>query len=120
MRKLALACALALGALFSQSALADNRDFELTNGTGYPIKHVYIDESSSDSWSDDVLGKDTLDDGDSVQIEFGKGDKGCKWDMKVVYDDGETAIWHGFDLCTINSVKLKWSKSTGETTAVVR
>jgi len=120
MKKLALACALALGTLTSQAALADSRDFELINGTGYPIKHVYIDEASSDSWSDDVLGKDILDDGESVQIQFGSGDKGCQWDMKVVYSDGDTSVWHGFDLCTINSIKLKWNKSSGETTAVTR
>lgn len=120
MKKLALACALAFGALTlaGQPARADNRDFELTNGTGYPIKHVYIDENSSDSWTDDILGRDILNDGESVQVQFGKGDKGCMWDMKVVYDDGDTAVWHGFNLCTINSIKLKWNKSTGVTTAV--
>ena len=119
MKKLVLAAALLLSSAFGQSALADNRDFKLINATGYQIKHVYIDEASSDAWTDDILGRDNLDDGDSVDIQFGKGDKGCKWDMKVVYSDGESAVWSGFDLCTINSVKLKWNKNTGVTSAII-
>ena len=118
MKRLSLVAALIMGSLFAGSAWADNRDFSLINATGYQIKHVYIDESSSDSWSDDVLEKDFLDDGDSVDIQFGQADKGCNWDMKVVYSDGESAVWTGFNLCTINSIKLKWNKDTGVTTAV--
>ncbi len=118
MKKLAFGLVVLLGAALSGSAWADNRDFSLINGTGYQIKHVYIDESSSDAWTDDVLGRDVLDNGDSVDISFGKGDKGCNWDMKVTYSDGETATWTGFNLCTINSIKLLWNKQTGVTTAV--
>ena len=88
--------------------------------SGNPIKHVFIDLSSSDEWTDDVLGRDILENGDTVSITFGKADRGCKWDMKVVYDDGESAVWSGFNLCQINAITLKWNKNTGVTTAVVK
>ncbi|MEI8395442.1 MAG: hypothetical protein WCF85_11945 [Rhodospirillaceae bacterium] len=118
MKRIALTCALLSGIAFALPALADSRDFELVNGTGYPIKHVYIDEASSDSWSEDILGRDVLDNGESVKIEFGKADKGCKWDMKVVYTDASSAVWSNLNLCTIDSLTLKYNHDTGVTSAV--
>lgn len=105
-------------ALLASPAFADDRDFDLVNATGYPIKTVLIDESASDAWTDNMLN-DVMEDGVTVHMHFGKGDKGCKWDMKITWTDSSSAVWHGFDLCTINSITLHYNRSTDTTTAEV-
>jgi hypothetical protein len=40
--------------------------------------------------------------------------------MKVVFaDDNSAAVWHGFDLCQISKITLKYNRNTDVTTAVV-
>jgi hypothetical protein len=96
--------------------IRDDRDFDLINATGYAIKEVYIDESSSTNWTDNEVSG-TFGDGEKIRFKFGKGEKGCKWDMKVVWTDNSSSIWHNFNLCEINSIKLKYNKATDESSA---
>lgn len=100
------------------SAFAMDRDFDLTNATGYPIKSVLIDEAASDVWTDNAL-EGVMNDGDTVHMHFGKSDKGCKWDMKVTFTDSTSAEWHGFDLCSINTITLRYNRKTDVTSAEV-
>lgn len=104
--------------LMHGAALAGQQDFTIVNKTGYPLKHIYVSESNSNSWDEDVLGRDILNDGESFELSFAKAETTCKWDMKVAYDDGETATWQGLDLCQISKLTLKWNKSTGVTSAL--
>ena len=113
--------ALAAAAIvFAQApAFAGDQDFDVVNKTGYPIKHLYVSEANNNSWDEDVLGRDVLNDGESFELNFAKGEKTCNWDMKVVYDDGEAAVWQALNLCKISKVTLRWNKNSGVTTAVV-
>ncbi len=105
--------------LSAAPAFAADRDFDLVNNTGYDIKSVFIDESASPTWTDNAIDS-TMKDGETVRMKFGKGDVGCKWDMKVVFaDDNSAAVWHGFNLCEINTIKLHYNRNTDVTTAVV-
>ena len=110
----------AVTVLFAQApAFAGDQDFDVVNKTGYPIKHLHVSEANNNSWEEDVLGRDVLNDGESFELKFAKGEKTCKWDLKVVYDDGESAVWEDLNLCKISKITLRWNKSTGVTTAVV-
>lgn len=111
---LAAAC---LAGLSATPALAVDRDFDLTNATGYPIREIYIDEASKDHWTDNAI-EGVLDNGDKVRMQFGKSDVGCAWDMKVVWTDNTSSVWKGFNLCQINSITLKYNRSTDSATAV--
>jgi hypothetical protein len=71
------------------------------------------------SWGEDIMGADALADGEVANITFHESARGCKWDLKVAYHDGDTATWSGLDLCDISKVSLFWNKKTEETTATV-
>lgn len=103
--------------LLHGAALAGQQDFTILNKTGYPLKHIYVSESDNNKWDEDILGRDVLDDGESFEVAFGKAEKTCKWDMKVVYDDGESAVWQNLNLCQIAKLTLRWNKNTGVTSA---
>ncbi|MGE4278320.1 MAG: hypothetical protein AB7G62_01955 [Magnetospirillum sp.] len=104
--------------LLSGSVLAAGKqDFDLVNKTGYPIEEVYVAPSSSDDWQEDVLGEDVLESGKTVHIRFNRSTKTCKWDLKVVYTDKETAEWDEFDLCETSKIIIKYNRKSGETSA---
>ncbi len=98
-------------------AKAGDQDFTLSNETGYTINSVYVSGTGTTEWGDDIMGSDSLDDGSSVAISFDKGDRGCDFDLKVVYSDQTSAEWHDLDLCTISDVHLHYDKDTGDTSA---
>jgi hypothetical protein len=104
--------------LAATPAYAAQQDFNLTNSTGYTINEVYVSATNTKDWEEDIMGADALPDGGSVDISFDAAENACRFDMKVVYDDEEEAIWTNFNLCTISTIELKYNRSTGTTTAV--
>lgn len=115
-RKTALLAALLTGV--ATGAMAQGKqDFDLVNKTGYTIDQVYVAPSQSDEWEEDVLGEGQLANGRSVHIRFNRATKTCKWDLKVVYTDSETAEWEEFDLRTTSKIIIKYDRKSGETSA---
>jgi hypothetical protein len=103
------------------AALAGQQDFTLINNTGYELKELYVAPSKSEDWQEDVLGRDTLGDGEQTNITFARDEGTCNWDLKVVYtDDNSSVEWHSVNLCDISTVTIKYNASTGETTAFAK
>ena len=75
--------ALCLSGMLATSAFANDADFKMVNKTGYQIDSVYVSRASSDDWGKDIMGKDSLGDGESVNITFPHGGSACKFDIKV-------------------------------------
>ena len=63
------------------------------------------------------MGRDVLGDGEAVEISFSRDTDACVYDLKVTYSDGEDAIWGGFDLCTVSTIRILYNSQTGETSA---
>ena len=105
---------------FAPAAIAADakQDFSLVNKTGYELKAVYVSPGHADDWGDDVMGQDTLANGDTVAIKFHRSVKTCEWDLKVVYTiDNSSAVWHDIDLCTVEKITIRYNKDTDKTTA---
>jgi hypothetical protein len=100
-------------------AAAAQQDFTLENSTGYTIAQVFVSSAASNDWEEDVMGRDVLADGESVDISFPAAENACRFDLKVIYDDQEEAVWGGLDLCSISNVEIKYNRASGETSAVV-
>jgi hypothetical protein len=94
-----------------------DQDFTLVNKTGIEIYSVYVSPSNSDDWGEDVLGQDTLDDGDSVDIHFSRKEKAKLWDLRVEDSEGNYVYWEDFDLLEISKITIyyKKGKATAET-----
>jgi len=102
----------------STFAAEAKQDFILVNQTGYAISEVYVSPSKSDDWEEDVLGRDTLPDGEAWKIRFQRSIKTCKWDLKVVYEDDDSeAYWNGIDLCTVGKITIHYNKKSDTTSA---
>lgn len=118
--KMLLVAAAMLSCAFVASAQAQDakQDFTLVNRTGYELKEVYVSPSKSDDWQDDVLGEDTLADGDHANIHFSRSAKTCKWDLKVVYtEDNSSAVWSDIDLCKVEKITIHYNEKEDKTSA---
>ncbi len=102
---LSLVSTLAIGAT---ALRAGDQDFVLVNKTGYDIDEVYVSAVNEKDWGEDIMGRDTLDNGQKVTIEFSHKDKECMWDMKIVFSDEEEAVWEDFDLCKVREITLRY------------
>src|SRR5207245_11729306 len=100
--------ALAIFLTITVFARTGKQDFALHNQTGVEIHEVYVSPHSSEEWGEDVLGKDTLPDGESVKITFDDREKHVKWDLKVVDGKGSSIEWDDLELTKISEVTLHY------------
>lgn len=109
LRVKALVALCALSILVVPTAFAQGKqDFTLHNVTGVEIHELYVSPHSSDDWEEDVLGQDTLADGDSVDIHFSPKEKAKLWDLKVVDGKGNSITWESLNLLEISDVTLHY------------
>jgi hypothetical protein len=101
----AVAIALPLISLGTQSALADPRNFTLINGSSLTIINLYISHVSENTWGSDVLGTDVLSPGESVPIVFPEAEPNvCSYDIKVTGQGGAEGRIDNVNLCTTETV----------------
>lgn len=110
--------ALSVGVLLQQgSALAGDQDFTLHNETGVEIHNVYVSAHSVNDWEEDILGKDTLPDGEAVEISFSPKENADNWDLQVTDKDGNSITWENLKLTEITDVILHYDQKSGKATA---
>ncbi|MBP6238588.1 MAG: hypothetical protein KA536_20725 [Saprospiraceae bacterium] len=99
---------------------APNLDFVLVNRTGYDIENIYVAPTKQQTWGDDIMGRDLLEDGESVEVSFDPGEKTKKWDIYVTwlgYESDEDRYWTGLDLSEISEITLFYDDKSGKTWA---
>jgi hypothetical protein len=87
-------------------ARAGDQDFTLVNKTGVEIHALHVAPHSSEEWGEDILGKDTLSNGESLEITFGKRDRAHHWDLRIEDEKGNTLTWENLNLMEISEVVL--------------
>ena len=112
-----LAISAALLACAATPAVAGVQDFSVINDTGYDIYEVYVSPSRAGDWQEDVMGSDVLVNGGTTDISFARDEDSCMWDLKVVYEDDDTAAWNAINLCEVSAVTLEYDAKTGRTWA---
>ena len=92
------------------------QDFTLVNETGVEIDKVFISPHDVDDWEEDVLGKDTLPSGQSVEIKFHRDETAAQWDLKVEDKQGNSITWENLNLLKISKLTLHYKdgKATAE------
>ena len=104
-------CAFVAGAMIgafslSTAARAGEQDFTLVNHTGVEIHKLFTSPHSSDNWEEDVLGKSTLGDGESVDVTFPKKTESAHWDLRVEDSAGNAINFADLNLKEISEVVL--------------
>jgi len=93
-----------------------SQDFTLRNQTGVEIDKVFVSPSDKDDWEEDILGRDTLPNGESVEVKFSPKEKAPMWDLRIEDKEGTSIEWTNLNLMEISEVTLKFEnrKPTAE------
>jgi hypothetical protein len=85
-------------------------DFKLVNNTGEDFYAVYLTETSTDNWGEDILPADIVKDGATIDIKFEYVDDEtlCEWDLKLTHDESEEEYIYinEIDLCEVSVLTL--------------
>ena len=65
-----------------------------------------VSPHSDDHWGPDILGRDTLANGERAEITFDRDEQQCHWDIKVTYDDHTNNDLRDVNLCETNEVEF--------------
>mgnify|MGYP001765670111 CR=1 FL=1 len=101
-RVLGLAAFLAI-ALGTTTASANDYRVMIVNKTGMAMRHFYASVTSTNAWEEDILGKDVLEDGESVEVEIDDGSDKCHYDFKAVFENGASLERADIDVCKVTS-----------------
>jgi hypothetical protein len=80
-------------------AAALDRLIELTNNTRMTIVEIYVAEVGSGRWQKDLLGDEILPPKNSLQVDLDDGTGSCRFDLRVIYDDGTDRIRRNVNVC---------------------
>lgn len=85
---------------------ATNQNFTIRNRTGQTIRELYVSAVSSNEWEEDVLGADTLPNGEAAQIRFERSETQCNWDIRVVFENDQSLEQRNVNLCQTTEIEV--------------
>jgi hypothetical protein len=85
------------------AASAANRKVDIVNDTGLTMSEFYASNTGADDWEEDILGSDTLDVGDTFEIDIDDGTGACKFDFKAVFTNGTSLVQRAINVCSIST-----------------
>ena len=95
-----VATALSLTAFAANAA---DCNVDIFNQTGFTMTKFYASITKSNSWEENILGHDSLDDGDTQSIDIDDGSGKCVFDFKAVFKGGATSEKRGVNVCAITA-----------------
>ena len=90
------------------ASTAGAQDFTLVNDTGVEIDKVFISPHSSNDWEEDILGQDTLPNGEKVDIKFHRSEKAPLWDLRIEDKQGHGIEWESLNLLEISKLTIDY------------
>lgn len=102
-RSLAIALGFCTLLAAAHPAAAADRRVRIVNDTGFTMVEFYGSNKGSQSWEEDILGTDVLEDGQSVVVNFDDASGYCKFDFRAVFNDGDEVVETGVNVCEIGT-----------------
>lgn len=79
------------------------RSFQIVNNSDAEFYYFYASPAGQGSWSNDVLGDNTLPNGQAWNLTLSRG---CQYDFQAQTHNGSTMVWRNIDVCSRNSITL--------------
>ena len=89
MNRTSAGLALVLLAASVSNASALDRRVKINNETSFDIVEFYASNTGTNSWEEDILGRNILPAGGSAMVNIDDGSGYCKFDFMAVFDDGD-------------------------------
>lgn len=95
---------LALMLVLGLSSAASAQDIVVANATGFTIQQLGLIDSSASGDAQDLLGNDTLANGEALQISISGSPKG--WELIATDGQGGQVNWQNLDLTGVSKITL--------------
>lgn len=82
------------------------QDFTLANQTGVEIYALYVTPHNFNQWGEDILGADTMPNGNKLDISFSRKEKATLWDLRIEDENGAYLVWTNLNLPTLDTIML--------------
>jgi hypothetical protein len=89
-------------------ASALEQHLEITNTSRLAIVELYAARPDTGAWEKDVLGEDYLQPGNSVVVKIDEGSGYCRFDLKIVFDNGAELIRRNVDVCDSGNYSISY------------
>ncbi len=96
------AAVLAVAALIGDGAGAADRRVEIVNNTGHIMTHFYASRVGAASWDADILGEDTVGNGNSFPVLLSDGTGACRFDFRAIFQGDAVLVKRDVDVCSIS------------------
>lgn len=100
---LSVAAAMLVFGLSAGAALA--QEILVANGTGFTIQRLGLVDANAGGNAQDLLGNDTLANGEGLKIRINGSPKG--WELIAVDSDGGQVNWQNLDLSGVSKITLR-------------
>lgn len=98
----------ALAVMLAPLAAAQGKqDFTLVNKSGLAISELYVSKASTNNWEEDILGRDTLPNGESLDITFTPKERAAKWDVRIVDENNKEHKYFNLNLLEISEITVR-------------
>jgi hypothetical protein len=87
-------------------AAALDRRIQFTNNTRLIIVEIYVADVGTERWQEDLLGDQLLLPANSVLVDFDDRTGHCRFDLKVIYDDGTDVLRRNVNICQMEGFAL--------------
>ncbi|KMO44920.1 hypothetical protein VQ03_00500 [Methylobacterium tarhaniae] len=87
----------------SQATMAANRHVDIVNKTGMTLKEFYASSTGSNNWEEDILGRDTIANGETFDINIDDGTGACRFDFRAVFQNGGESVKRNVNVCEIST-----------------
>ncbi len=84
-------------------ALAADRKVDIVNETGHTMTGFYASSVDEESWEEDLLGGDTLKNGETLEADIDDGSNACVYDFKGEFADGDAVVKRKVNVCEVGT-----------------
>ncbi|TAF10992.1 MAG: hypothetical protein EAZ77_02090 [Nostocales cyanobacterium] len=85
----------------TSKVLAEDITFLLENKTSANMTEFYASPTGVKNWENDILGKDILPSGESVEININDDRKNCNYDFQAKFADGDLVEKYKINICKL-------------------
>jgi hypothetical protein len=86
-----------------QAAVAANRHVDIINKTGMTLSEFYASNTGANDWEEDILGRQTIANGETFDMNIDDGTGACRFDFRAVFENGGESIKRNVNVCQIST-----------------
>lgn len=87
--------------LLAAPSFAKDRRVDVVNKTGYTMTSFYASSVDEESWEEDMLANDTLEDGETLEADIDDGTDACVYDFRADFSDGSKVVKRKVNVCEV-------------------